>query len=249
MNDRASKYLIIAVLSFSVLNLAGCAATTKVIKHGKLEVETKMSDTVFLDPLEDNKKIVLLQIRNTTDKQGLDIESKLRGAIQSKGYRITSNPKESSIMIQANILQVGKSSLKDPFNSLAGGYGGTLEGVAAGAMLGGAISGDGQDMIGLGLLGGIAGTIIDAAVDVEQYSMITDLQISEKADGNYVTESSDANLKQGTSGHKKSTWAAKTNWKKYQTRIVSVAKKVNLKFETAEPELTQGLVRSISGLL
>jgi hypothetical protein len=57
MNDRASKYLIIAVLSFSVLNLAGCTATTKVIKHGKLEVETKMSDTVFLDPLEDSKKV------------------------------------------------------------------------------------------------------------------------------------------------------------------------------------------------
>lgn len=249
MKDRASKYLIIAVLSFAAINLAGCAATTKVIKHGKLEVETKMSDTVFLDPLEDSKKVVLLQIRNTTDKQGLDIESKLKMAIQSKGYQITSNPKESSIMIQVNILQVGKSSLKDPFNSLAGGYGGALEGLAAGAMLGGAISGDGQDMVGLGLLGGIAGTIIDAAVDVEQYSMITDLQISEKADGNYVTESSDANLKQGTSGHKKSTWATKTNWKKYQTRIVSVAKKVNLKFETAEPELTQGLVRSISGLL
>ncbi len=249
MNHKTSKYFIISILSVAVINLSACAATTKVVKHGKLEVETKMSDTVFLDSLEDVKKIVLLQIRNTTDKQGLDIESKIKAAIQSKGYRITSNPKESSIMIQANILQVGKSSLKDPFNSLTGGYGGTLEGVAAGAMLGGAISGDSQDMIGLGLLGGLAGTIIDAAVDVEQYSMITDLQISEKADGNFVTESSDANLKQGNSGHKKSSWEVKTNWKKYQTRIVSVAKKVNLKFETAEPELTQGLVRSISGIL
>jgi len=249
MSHKVSKYLIIAALSFAVINLAGCAATTKVIKHAKLEVETKMSDTVFLDPLEDSKKVVLLQIRNTTDKQGFDIESKIKGAIEAKGYRITSNPKESSIMIQANILQVGKSALKDPFNSLAGGYGGTLEGVAAGVIAGGAFSGNGRDMLGLGLLGGIAGTVIDAAVEVEQYSMITDLQISEKADGNFITESSDASLKQGNSGHKKSTWEAKTNWKKYQTRIVSVAKKVNLKFETAEPELTQGLVRSISGLL
>ena len=249
MINKISKNFIIVGLSLVVFNLTGCQATTKMIKHGKLEVETKMSDTVFLEPLEDSKKVVLLQIRNTTDKQGLDIESKIKNAIQSKGYRITNNPKESSIMIQANILQIGKSPLNDPFNSLVGGYGGALEGAAAGAMLGGALSGDGRSIIGAGLLGGITGTIIDAAVEVVQYSMITDLQISEKADGNFVTESSDANLKQGTSGHKKSTWEAKTNWKKYQTRIVSVAKKVNLKFETAEPELTQGLVRSISGIL
>jgi len=62
-------------------------------------------------------------------------------------------------------------------------------------------------------------------------------------------ESSDANLKQGTSGHKKSTWKTKTNWKKYQTRVISVAKKTNLKFEDAEPQLVSGLVNSIAGLL
>ncbi len=61
-----------------------------------------MSDTVFLDPIADDNKVVLAQIRNTTDKNGLDIESEIRGAIQSKGYRIINNPKEANIMIQAN---------------------------------------------------------------------------------------------------------------------------------------------------
>jgi hypothetical protein len=248
MSNKVSKCFIIGLSMVVIVNLVGCGATSKVIKHGKLEVETKMSDTIFLDPIEDSKKIVFLQVRNTTDKQGLDIESKLKEAIQSKGYRITSNPKESNIMIQANILQAGKSQHQDPFNSLTGGYGGTLEGVAAGAMLGG-FSGSGRNMIGLGILGGVAGTIIDAAVEVVQYSMITDLQLSEKADGEFVTETSNASLKQGNSGNKKSSWESKTNWKKYQTRIISVAKKVNLKFEDAEPNLTQGLTKSISGLL
>jgi hypothetical protein len=99
------------------------------------------------------------------------------------------------------------------------------------------------------LLAGIGNTVLDAAVEVVNFTMTTDLQISEKADGEYVSESSDANLKQGTSGYKKSTWKKKTNWKKYQTRIMSVAKKTNLKFEEAEPKLTEGLVKSISGLL
>ena len=65
MINKISKRLIIVGLSLVVFNLTGCQATTKMIKHGKLEVETKMSDTVFLDPLEDSKKVVLLQIRNS----------------------------------------------------------------------------------------------------------------------------------------------------------------------------------------
>ena len=104
-------------------------------------------------------------------------------------------------------------------------------------------------MLGLGLVAGIGNTILDAAVEVVNFTMITDLQISEKADGSYVDESSDASLKQGTSGYKKNTWKSKTNWKKYQTRVVSVAKKTNLKFEEAAPELVSGLVNSIAGVL
>ncbi len=249
MIRKLSKYLVIFAVFSGVLGLTGCQTTQKLIKHGKLETETKMSDTIFLDPIEDSKRTVLLQIRNTTDKRGLNIESSIKNAIEEKGYKIVRNPKEANIMIQANILQVGKSSLENPLSILTGGYGSTFEGMAAGAMLGGAFSDSGRGALVGGLIGGAANTILDAAVEVVKYSMVTDLQISEKADGNFVSESSDAFLKQGTSSYKKSEWQQKTNWKKYQTRIISVAKKVNLKFDEAEPELTKGLVMSISGLL
>jgi hypothetical protein len=249
MIKQAQKYIVVAVLATGMSGLVGCNTTSKIIKHGKLEVQTKMSETIFLDPIEDDKKTVLLQIRNTSDKSGLEIESKIRSAVESKGYRIVNSPKQANIMIQANILQVGKSELENPFQVMTSGYGSGLEGFATGAMLAGATGGSGRSMLGIGLLAGVGNTILDAAVEVVNFTMTTDLQISEKAEGNYVSESSDANLKQGTSGNKKSTWKQKTNWKKYQTRIMSVAKKVNLKFDEAEPKLTEGLVKSISGLL
>tara|TARA_B100001142_G_scaffold323554_1_gene373836 strand:- start:670 stop:1419 length:750 start_codon:yes stop_codon:yes gene_type:complete len=249
MIKQAKKYIVVAVLATGMSGLVGCQTTSKIIKYGKLEVETKMSETIFLDPIEDEKKTVVLQIRNTSDKSGLDVESKIRLAIENKGYRIVNSPKQANIMIQANILQVGKSTLENPFEALSGGYGSGLEGFATGAALAGATGGSGRSMLGIGLIAGIGNTILDAAVQVVTFTMVTDLQISEKADGEYVSESSDANLKQGTSGYKKSTWKKKTNWKKYQTRIISVAKKTNLKFEEAEPKLTEGLVKSISGLL
>jgi hypothetical protein len=246
---KIKKYISVAIIATSFSGLVGCQTTSKMIKHGKLEVQTKMSETIFLDPIEDEKRTVLLQIRNTSDKSGLDVESKIRLAIENKGYTIVNSPKQANIMIQANILQVGKSTLENPFEALSGGYGSGLEGFATGAALAGATGGSGRSMLGIGLLAGIGNTVLDAAVEVVNITMTTDLQISEKADGEYVSESSDANLKQGTSGYKKSTWKKKTNWKKYQTRIISVAKKTNLKFEEAEPKLTEGLVKSISGLL
>ena len=249
ITNQTKKYAAIAVITTGMVSLVGCQTTTKMIKHGKLEVQTKMSETIFLDPIEDEKRTVLLQIRNTSDKSGLDIESKIRLAIENKGYTIVRSPKKANIMIQANILQVGKSTLENPFEALSGGYGSGLEGFAAGAVLAGATGGSGQSMLGIGLLAGVGNTILDAAVQVVNFTMTTDLQISEKAEGNFVSESSEASLKQGTSGHKKSTWKKKTNWKKYQTRIMSVAKKTNLKFKEAEPKLTEGLVKSISGLL
>jgi hypothetical protein len=249
MIKQAKKYLVVGLLITGMGSLVGCNTASKMIKHGNLEVETKMSETIFLDPIDDNKKTVLLQIRNTSDKSGLEIESKIRSAIESKGYRIVNSTQSANIMIQANVLQVGKSTLENPFQALTGGYGSGLEGFATGAAIAGATGGSGRSMLGIGLITGIGNTILDAAVEVVNFTMITDLQISEKADGNFVSESSDASLKQGNSGYKKSTWEQKTNWKKYQTRIMSVAKKTNLKFEEAEPKLTEGLVKSISGLL
>ena len=231
-----------------ILTLCSCGAMQKQIKHGKLEVETKMSDTIFLDPVEDNQKKIIIQIRNTSDKKDLNIKEEIKQALIDGGYKIVTNAKDAQFMLQANILQVGKNTLEDPFSMMGGGFGSSLSGALAGGAIGGAMSDSYKGAVVGGLLGGIASTIIDSAVEVVRYSMITDLQISEKADGATAIEASNARLKQGTSGVKTSTWTQKTNWKKYQTRIVSVAKKTNLKFELAIPELKAGLIQSIAGM-
>jgi uncharacterized membrane protein len=237
------KNLILAI-TVAVL-VTGCSAIDKQIKHGKLDVQTKMSETVFLDPVADNKRTVVLQIRNTSDKKDLNIQSEIITAIEDKGYRVVSDPDKAHFMIQANILQVGKSADSDPFGAMNSGFGGAL----AGGLIGSSISNNYQGM-GVGALaGGLVGMVADSAVEVINYRMITDLQISEKAGSAIVTESSNAQLKQGSSGNKSSGWSEKSKWKKYQTRIISVAKKTNLKFELALPELKQGLVQSIAGLL
>jgi uncharacterized membrane protein len=237
------KNLILAI-TVAVL-VTGCSAIDKQIKHGKLDVQTKMSETVFLDPVADNKRTVILQIRNTSDKKDLNIQSEIITAIENKGYTVVSDPNKAHFMIQANILQVGKSADSDPFGAMNSGFGGAL----AGGLIGSSVSNNYTGM-GVGALaGGLVGMVADSAVEVVNYRMITDLQISEKAEGSIVTEGSNAQLKQGLSGNKSSSWSEKSKWKKYQTRIISVAKKTNLKFELALPELKNGLINSIAGLL
>ena len=43
MIKQAKKYIAIVVITTSMGSLVGCNTTSKMIKHGNLEVETKMS--------------------------------------------------------------------------------------------------------------------------------------------------------------------------------------------------------------
>lgn len=64
-----------------------------------------------------------------------------------------------------------------------------------------------------------------------------------------VTTDNVAALRQGTSGAKIQTSTETGNQHKYQTRVVSSANKVNLKFEEAKPVLEDQLAKSIANIL
>ena len=68
------------------LLLAGCAATTTAISKRNLDVQTKMTESIFLDPVPADQRTVYVQVRNTSDKPDFDIEPAVRSAIESRGY-------------------------------------------------------------------------------------------------------------------------------------------------------------------
>jgi len=238
--------LIIACL----LILSGCAATTLAISKRHLDVQTKMTATIFLDPVSPDKRVAFIQIRNTSDKPDFDIEGQVAGAIMAKGYRLTQDPDEAYYLVQVNVLQVGKIDPTAADKSFLGGYGGALDGYMLAGTASSVLGGSNRTNVGLGLLGGLLGTIANAAVKDVTYAITTDIQISERArEGVVVNENNLSELAQGTSGSKLVTSNETTKWKRYQTRIMSTANKVNLKFEAAAPFLVEGLIRSISGIL
>ncbi|WP_250206299.1 complement resistance protein TraT, partial [Escherichia coli] len=80
------------------------------------------------------------------------------------------------------------------------------------------------------------------------YTMITDVQIAERTRTSVRTDNVAA-LRQGTSGSKIQTSTETGNQHKYQTRVVSSANQVNLKFEEAKPHLEDQLAKSIANIL
>ncbi|WP_395971489.1 complement resistance protein TraT (plasmid) [Candidatus Arsenophonus nilaparvatae] len=240
------RLLLVSLISTSVA-ITGCSAVSTAVKKRNLEVKTQMSETIWLDPA--SQKTVYLQIKNTSDKDMSDLASLIRRAVEAKGYTVVNNPNAAYYWIQANVLKADKMDLRDAQRFLSQGY----EGAALGAAVGASAMAYNVDStggaLGVGLAAGLVGAAVDAMVEDVNYTMITDLQISALSSGTKVTVNDVASLQQGTSGAKLQTSTETTNRHKYQTRIVSNANKVNLKFEEAKPELENQLAKSIANIL
>ncbi|MGP5019479.1 complement resistance protein TraT [Vreelandella alkaliphila] len=240
------KNLLIAGAMAGVMLLSGCAATHTAINKRELAVSTKMSDTIFLDPVPLDEQVVYVQLRNTSDHQEIDIETSVISAIEAKGYEVTRDLDDAQFLIQANVLQIGETDLRDASQAVGAGYGAALTGAA----LGGTYVGGGSGRVGTAIAGALIGAAADAMVKDVKFSMITDVRVSRRVDdGITVTEQNQANLSQGSSGTRSVQSTSATEWQRYDTRIASVANKMNLDFEEALPELEQGLTDAISGLL
>jgi hypothetical protein len=233
--------------------LAGCAATTTAVSKRNLDVQTKMSDTVFLEPVAADRRTVYLSVRNTSDKPDFVVEPAIRRQIESAGYRIVDDPDQAQFMLQANVLQAGRNSLTAAEAAGEGGFGSAVSGAAMGAGTGFLLGKAGGSDVGLtiagALIGAAVGTVADAYVQDVTYTVITDLRVSERArGGTVVSQSEQQTLGQGSGGSVTQASSTITDWKHYQTRIVATANQANIEWDEAAPFMVDGLTRSIGGI-
>jgi hypothetical protein len=242
-NASVRRLAVVAMCAAAIFCLGGCAATQVALEHKDLDVQNKMSATIFLDPVSPDERTIYIEIKNTSDKE-LDLGPEITGAIAAKGYQVVRDPKKAHYMLQANVLSVGKASPSAIQETLGAGYGGS---VLLGAAIGGATTRSWGGAAAGGLVGGIAETVTGSLVKNVTFAIVTDVQLSERSEEE-VDSTTDTRLGQGTSTTIKQKSRKTDNWKRYQTRIVSSANQVNLKFEEALPELRKGLTKSLSGL-
>jgi hypothetical protein len=165
------------ILLLSIIALSGCAAFSTAVSKRNLQVETKMQNSIFLNPVDEDNKTIFLQIKNTSDQQSFNITNLLSQDLQQKGYMIVTNPSAAHYVLQINILQAGKTSKtaleKSPF--------GTLDAVGlgvAGAAVGGRHGNIGGTIVG-GVIGAGAAVLADSLVEDVYCSVTADLRISE----------------------------------------------------------------------
>ncbi|ASK79122.1 complement resistance protein TraT [Paraphotobacterium marinum] len=231
----------------SVLSLTGCAALTTAIKHRNLNVESEMSSTIWLDPVTSQQKTVYIQAKNTTGKD-INIQSKLTKALQQKGYQvITNNPSSAQYWLQINTLKFDKMDPNSAKGLLSKGYGdalvtgGTIAGIAA-------VSGStGRGIGAAALAGGLASTIANSLVSNVNYSLITDVRVVEKTK-NKVKNREKSSLQNGSGDTLTSISETESNLKRYQTRILTNANRVNLTIERAKEPIEDDLVKTVSGI-
>jgi hypothetical protein len=239
------KVAVVSLVASAVL-LSGCSAMTTAIKKRNLEVKTQMSQTVWLEP--SSQKTVYIQVRNTSDKDMSDLQTLIGKDLIAKGYQLSNSPDTAYYWVQANVLKADKMDLRESQGFLSNGYEGAVGAAGLGAGISAYNGNSGGAVLGIGLAAGLAGMAADAMVEDTNYTMVTDLQISEQSKANVTTDNVAA-LRQGTSGIKLQTSSESGNRMKYQTRVVSNANKVNLKFEEAKPVLEAQLAKSVAGIL
>ena len=176
------------------------------------------------------------------------LQSKITSAVTAKGYQVVSNPDTAGYWIQAHVLKADKMDLRETQGWLSRGYEGAATAGALGAGITAYNSSSAGATLGVGLAAGLVGMAADAMVEDVNYTMITDVQISERAKTQVQTDNV-AVLRQGTSGAKVQTSTETGNQHKYQTRVVSNANKVNLKFPEAQPVLEDQLAKSVANIL
>lgn len=244
------RRMCISLLLVAVLPLFGCAAASTAMKYKDLDVQTQMSETIFLDPVAPDKRTIWLDVKNTTD-QSVDL-SGLEQALVARGYRVLKSPEAESYRLQVNILYAGKASQAAIDTWMGAGFGGPiLAGAAIGAGIGSTIGrSPGNILTGMGIGGlifGVGSLIADSLVKAVTYTVVTDLQLSERSTIP-VAQRQTAALAQGSQTVLNQEVADTGSWKRYRARVVSTATKVNLEFEEAKPALLNRLIMSLAGL-
>lgn len=243
MGKIAKGFLLITVGLFLTLQFSGCAQVATGIEHAKLETSAKMSKTIFLNPVRPDQKTIFIQVKSTSQVPMPSLQSDVANYLTAKGYKIVQDPYKAHYWLQTNVLYMGKETKHLTMaGALAGGFGGALIGSAFGSGYGklGAMAVGG--MIGTGL-----GMIAGAAIHVDRYMGIVDVQVKEKVNG-FVQAKMTSNLKQGTGTTYHTTRTLNTSYQAYRTRVAAEAIQTDMNLKKAIPMLENKIAMELAGI-
>ncbi|MDN5864057.1 MAG: complement resistance protein TraT [Gammaproteobacteria bacterium] len=177
-----------AAMALGLAMFAGCAAsgpppaqaTNAGTQIGDARLQTKMSSTIFLQPVVAEKRVIYVDGHNTSGAQGVDFTPTLQQALFAKGYTLTHDPGKAEFILQYNLRYLGKETESHTAaGALAGGVGG--------AILEGAAGGSGIQSARAGIIGAGIGALVGYMMSENHYMMVVDLQIKQRMGSSWDT--------------------------------------------------------------
>ncbi|EKT0454278.1 complement resistance protein TraT [Campylobacter jejuni] len=257
INKTILKIGMCSVLAAGLLT--GCLTTT-------LQTNTTMSQSIFLNPVTKEKRIVFLNIKNTSGHD-VNLEAKLRNALEAKGYKITDELDKVTYILSANILYCDK---KQENNAVGSAVAGGATGLAVSSYNGGSAGGIIAAGAGGALVGGLLGKLTEDTI----WQIQVDINIKQITNGKVLTSNDSVsgqaiiidsqrsgflnsfggNVHSNKSGHLNSNQVNSTQqtyeseYIEKNTIIFAEAVKTGLKLPEATPILEDKIVNQIAGL-
>ncbi|MBV1908168.1 MAG: complement resistance protein TraT [Kangiellaceae bacterium] len=232
--------------------LFGCAATTTLLSKKDLDVQTRTSTAIFVDPVAKNKRTIYVDVRSGVmefDRNAFKTFVIEQFSVPgNSGYTIVDDPEAAQFQMNIYVLNLEKTSPTAAEQALGKGYtgGAIVGGAALGAMANssnryrGAAAG--------GLLLGAADFISGSLVKDITFMLVADVQIKEKArKGVFVRKDSKVDSKISDAGTSRQTVSEVTNKKEYRTRIVTTANKANLELSEAQDLMFKKTAYAMAG--
>lgn len=251
----ARKYAIRAISSaLAVILLSSCAATQVALSKKDLEVQTKTSTAIFVDPVARPQRTIYVDVRSGVsdfDRRSFSAFLKEQFASNENGYVLIDDPEKAHFQLQIYVLNLEKSNPDAAHAALERGYiggGDVTAGITAGAVIG---SKTGNTFTGAavgGLLAAGSSVIANSLVHDVTYLLVCDISIKEKvANGVFVRKDTQVTTKASDAGSSQQRVSGISDKKEYRTRIVTTANKANLKLIEAQDMMFKKAAYAMSG--
>lgn len=251
--------MVIALVS-TVSILGGCAAAQVAVSKKELDVQTKTSTSIFVDPVAKSKRKVYLEVRSGVmefDRRAFKNFVKEQFSQGDNGYVLVDEPGHAHYFMSAYVLNLEKASPTAAQAALHSGYSGPAAmraGAAAGAMVGGLAGSrrDHRSAIGGAAVGSLVGAgaslVANSIVKDVTYMLVCDIQIKERArKGVYGKKDTSIRTRVSDEGASSQTFSEVVDKKEYRTRIVTTANKMNLQLAEAQDMMFQKTAYAMAG--
>jgi len=250
MKKLAKIFMSMGAMLAIVHFLGGCAATQVALSKKDLDVQTKTSTAVFVDPVPRKKRTIYLDVKSGVmefdRRQFKKFVKEQFTQFNDNGYKIIDDPDKAQFQMIAYVLNLEKASPTAAEQALNQGYMGGA--VLAGAAAGGLSSRSGKGVVAGGLIGGATEFITGSLVKDVTYMLVCDIQIKEKAaKGVIVRKDTQIDAKVSDAGTSRQSVSEVSNKKEYRTRIVTTAEQVNLELKDAQDLMFKKTAYAMAG--